>query len=220
MEIANATVATVGWDGQTIGPVPGTEHVFDVPQECGTQLIRLKHMGWRWPVPGDWTHPPTQPVPPPAPQAPVVPAVALTVSGPPPTVEVRDVLPKDPDGWTAVGSTSLDLEDPASADDPAAAQQEPEPLVLAEEVEAPDTEVPAEAVEAVADGAGATLVVTVPDALVAMAQAAGPDGLTSAAAANVHGRQVYNLLGKLVGDGRLVRIGRGLYAHPDHAPKA
>jgi hypothetical protein len=200
VEIANPSVGAVGWAGQTFGPVPGSHHVFDVPQECGTQLIRLTHQGWRWPVPHDWTERPAL-----APPSLPLPEVVMAVAGPPPTVEVRDVL--------------ADAVESGDGPPPETPQDAPEPLTFTEPAEHPGTGVPMEAVEASPDGTESTLTVAVPDALVDMAAAAGPDGLTAGVAADVHGKQVYNLLGKLVEQGRLVKVGRGKYAHPDHAPK-
>lgn len=57
MEIANPSVSSVGHAGATFWPVPGTTCVFDVPNVLGQTLIGLPHMGWRYPVPGDWTTP-------------------------------------------------------------------------------------------------------------------------------------------------------------------
>ena len=119
-----------------------------------------------------------------------------------------------PDGTPPL--VALDVEpvpEPMKAEEPpaqiveAAAVPDPEPVVEPEPA-APVVEDP----PAVADPDEGD---SIPAQIVASALTAGKDGVTTAAMFAEHGKGAYNALARLAEQGRLVKVGRGLYKHPD-----
>ncbi len=146
MYIASDTETAIGWDGNTYTVTPGTK-VCDVPKDCGTAILAMPVLGWRWATDIDWGQ---------APEPPADPIMTAASAAKPDTIEGR---------------------------------------------RAPD-----------AEPAG-----TLADRVAASVRAAGPDGYTAKAAIDEHGPSAGNVLAALAKDGTIVRQGRGLYVHPDHA---
>lgn len=189
MQIANPGTDAVGWEDQTYTTIPGTVCVFDLPDACGLELLSWPVLGWRWPLPEDWGGMQPADV-----TDPVI--VESLPAGKPATVAGRRAPLRD------VAET---VDEPASTPEPEPEDTpEPEPA----DVEPETTPEP----ETVDDEAG-----SVPEQLVALAHSAGTEGLSTAAAFSACGKPAYTALGRLAADGRLAKVGRGLYRHPDFA---
>ena len=148
----------------------------------------------------------------------------------PPSEHVFDV-PTDL-GLTLLGMPHMGWRWPVTADwlggEPPAAEPEAAPVVVELVPEPAKTEEPpAEATPTVEPEPSAPVVAaapvtvdpdegdSIPAQIVAAALTAGKDGVTTAAMFADHGKGAYNALARLTEQGRLVKIGRGLYRHPD-----
>ena len=188
VQLACPGADAASWDDQSYDVIPGTVCVFDLPTASAGPLLAFPVLGWRWPLPDDWGT--------------VDPGAYVSTLPPDPAPEPAPA--PDPAPTPAPEPAPVD---PAPVEPPAPVDPTPAPAPEPVSVEAPAPD----ATDAEDDGTG-----TVPEQLVALALQAGKDGVSTASAYAACGKPAYTALGRLASDGRLVKVGRGLYVHPDH----